>query len=96
MAAGCSGKTELSLVEVLVKLAELHNESESLSQLIEGDVELVGDFEDEDNGIGFLNPVGTHNATSVNAVFQTNILSDELDGEAVSEIMPMFSLYITV
>ena len=96
MAADCSGKTELSLAEVLAKLAELDDENESLSQLTEGDVELVGDFEDEDNGIGFLNPVVTHNATSVNIVFQTNILSDELDGEAVSEIMPMFSLCITV
>ena len=44
MAAGCSGKTELSLVEVLVKLAVLDDESESSSQLIEGDVALVVDL----------------------------------------------------
>ena len=49
---------------------------------------------------GCLIPVVTDNTTSVDPVFKTNILLDELDGEAVSEIIPMFSLcrkeYITV
>ena len=96
MAAGCSGKTKLSLAEVLAKLAESDDENESLNDFTESDEELVGDFEDEDKEIGFLNPVATGNATSVDPVFQTNMLLIELDGEVVREIMPMFSLCTTV
>ena len=59
------------------------------SNLPERDEELVGHFEDEDNEIEFWIPVVTHDVTSVNLVFRTNTFLDELDGEAVSKIMPV-------
>ena len=48
---------------------------------------LGGDFEDEVNQVEFLDPVVTDNGASVDPVFQTSILLDELDGEAVSELL---------
>lgn len=99
MAGGYSGtseKTKLSLAEVLAKLDVSGDKNESLSDLTQGYEELVGDFEEEENEVGFLDPVVTDNGASVNPVFQTKILLGELDGEAASEIMPIFSLCITV
>ena len=88
-ATDCSWKTKQSLAEFIARLAESDDANESLSDLPERDKELVGDFEEEDNEIEFWNHVVTHDATSVNLVFRTSRFLDELDGEAVSEIMPV-------
>ena len=85
-------KTKLSLVELLAKLARWDSENESLNDLTESDEELVGDFEDEDEEIGFLNSVVTHNASvdPVHCSIQTNILLDELDSEVVTYTLIIF------